>query len=264
MACYRILDPKVKHFESRNDRQEIEVWIESGRQGRELFLADYPYGRRPEKISELTPNKVYDMLSRLLKQLRPLGGIGEGLEKYFNGAAGPGINSFKDLLRTAVDDSFNLAEKVDAAGHKITGFGGDSQIIKKILATYDCEETIPIFSTNHLQYFVKNLGVDAADLCKTRYGTPYDNSTTGQKWQLLSEALLAKKAHHDSLAKRDNVYLMYVLYFSPPTPLKGLLKPWTPPPWWNPPTTSTLEQLIAAGESATLEFKSSLRWNSKS
>lgn len=230
MSCRHLLDRKLRAFESRPDKDRLIDRINSGRQALDEFLDRFPFHRKPEKIHELTPEKLFNPGSDdyfflwIGWRLKALGAIGLGDANVFRNAA-DSLDQFKKLLLLVVDGSKSLAEKIDATWEDVTGFGRDRQIAKKIVASYFPAETLPIFNTEHMEYFAKQLQVDIDAESRQRYNLHYADVTlkVGQKWELLTEALLERKDHHEALRAKDNVYFMYVLYFTPPAPLPNNL-----------------------------------------
>lgn len=230
MSCQDLLERKLRAFESRPDKDRIIDRLNSGRQALDEFLDRYPFNREPAKIDELTPAKLFNPRSGdyfflwIGWRLKALGAIGLGDANVFRNAA-DSLDEFKKLLLLAVDDRKGLADKIDAPWEGITGFGRDRQIAKKIVASYFPTETLPIFNTEHMEYFAKYLQVDIDAESGRKYNLHYADVTlkVGRKWELLTEALLERKGHHEALREKDNVYFMYVLYFTPPAPLPNNL-----------------------------------------
>ncbi len=226
----------------------------------------FPFLDHPDEIDKITSGRLWNpgmpessFLAWLVYYLRPLGGIGEGLIEFFPGAAQK-HQDFSRLLKDSLMTNKSLADRVDCEWSHIRGFGGDRQIVKKIIASYFPEQTLPVFKTGHLERFARDLGADINEECRGMFAREYgsDEISVGQKWQLLTDILLARKIHHTELAQRDNAYYMGVLYFSPPTPLRSLLKePWSDTDSGSMPLT----EWIAKEESEILEFKSTLRVN---
>lgn len=267
MSCRELLDRKLRHFENRSDIEGIREWMERGRIKHRGFLERYPFRERPDEINELTPQQIWNpaaptesFLGWLICQLRPLGGLNENLADKFPIAA-RNASLLKRLLALTVSEE-SLAAKVDQFTG-LPGFGGGKHVAKKIIACYFLNECLPIFSIEHMQKFATDFRIDVQSACARRYGQRFakNTPTEGQKWELLTDLLLSAKRHHEALDNRDNVYFMYVLYFSPPAPLSSTLRePWidTSPVWCDQQPVEpvlSLADLIQRGECDEIEFK---------
>ena len=129
------------------------------------------------------------------------------------------------LLKRSFAADRTVFQKVDLPWGQIPYFGdeaSDRQIAKKIICTYYPDDTVPIFNTEHMEHFVRCLGLGPArdSLTLERFGSSYGgNLTVGRRWEILTTLLLAEKQKIAVTASEDNVYLMYCLYYSSASPL---------------------------------------------
>jgi len=229
MTCQELLEQKLRAFETRPDCPLLKERIEAGWRALERFRRDYPCDR-PGSIEKLTPDRVYNpgpdndyFFLWIGWRLAGLGRPGVGDAHVFQNAADR-VTELAQLLRIGVS-SESIAGKIDAPWQNIPGFGGDKQIAKKIVASYYPDQTLPIFNTDHLEFFAKYLLVNIDAESRRKFGLGYADVTlkVGRKWELLCEALLERKEHHKGLRNQDNVYFMYVLYCTEPAPLPNNL-----------------------------------------
>lgn len=96
-------------------------------------------------------------------------------------AARESPEKFKALLKVAVDPSFSVAEKIDASWKYIRGYGGDKLVAKKTIFCYCPEKMLPIFKTQHLEHFARQLGADYLKDAYNAYGKGYNMLSTGPK-----------------------------------------------------------------------------------
>ena len=210
-------------MEEHPRRDRLVRTREAARVERAKFLQMYPFRENPAAIDTLMVARQHaeGFVTWLERNLRWLGGINLRSREPHKSAA-EHIREFRDLLHITVDGNLTPFQKVDARWDGIPWFGGeDRQIAKKIVATYYPDETLPIFSTSHLEHFVSYLGMRAArdDLARAKYDRPYgDMLTVGQKWELLSEVLLAEKGRDSVLRAEDTIWLMYCLYYGSACP----------------------------------------------
>jgi len=220
MTCtQQTLDQLVDEFDRWKCKEHELEKKDRAQQHRDDFVKRYARS----KIDVLTPLDLYNpgpgneyFFRSIAFTLTPLGGIGNPFPLAFREAAAR-IDRFRPLLRLALDDTASLASKIDADWGSILGFGGDNYnadrvIAKKIVATYYPDDTMPIFNQANMEHFVHYLHLDKEVLARNRHGKSYDRLLSGQKWELLTEALLDCKRDHERLRKEDNAYLMYVLY----------------------------------------------------
>ena len=212
MACEDILGELVRQFENNTARRNADLNNRDGAlSDRDRFLTRFPFRVDADTIQRIrTLDGVYDFLTWLVWTLRPLGGIRAVRPGPAASAAYQQLDRFQDLVHTVVSD-LPVAAKIDA--WDIPYFRGDRHIAKKMVATYFPEKSLPIFATRRLEYHAKLLNIDIDRESLGKYGLHYADVTltVGQKWQLLTEAVLARKTHNEALGKEDNVYFMYIL-----------------------------------------------------
>jgi hypothetical protein len=200
----------------------IKREIERGWKNHKEFLKLYPFREDPTKIDELTPKKIFNPGNEYFFYwiefgLDSLGGIHKtSSQRYIH--AQEHLEELKNLLKIVVDDSKSIAEKIDAPWENIPQFGGQKIIAKKILASYYPEEIVPIFKEEHLEYICEKIGIDFRNASKEKYGKEYEDLSTGEKFQLFNELLLAFKNRISWLKFIDNATFMRFLEetFKPP------------------------------------------------
>ncbi len=212
------LEDEGRAYDSSPDREQRIRRIADARTMLAQFLEMYPFREIPAKIDELTPEALYSpgqgnnyFFLWPEKRLRDLGGIAVGSAQVYRNAA-TAIEDFKQLLRIAVDDNKSLAEKVDAPWEKIRGFGGEKQLAKKIISSYYLDDTFPGFKTDNLEGFCAKFGIDLQNRAQSAYRNAYEGLSLGEKYALLSGALLEEMRGHEVMADWDVVYFMYFLY----------------------------------------------------
>ncbi|HSV32259.1 MAG TPA: hypothetical protein VLH40_09610 [Atribacteraceae bacterium] len=185
------LDEKLREFEKERKNyltEAIGLYNE--------FIRRYSFREHPEKIDELTPEKIYNpgaqdyFIIWIELKLRNLGRISVGSSLYAESARG-NPEKFKQLLKVAIDPALNIAEKIDAPWESIRGFGGDKLVAKKIVFCYNPEKMLPIFKTDHLEHFASCLQIDYIQGAHGKYGKSYNMLSTGQKCELLNGMLFA-------------------------------------------------------------------------
>lgn len=215
------LTARAKNFETN---LEVKKVIENAWQQHEEFLKLYPFKENPSKIDELTPEKVYNpggeyFFYWIEHGLKSLGRIFVGSAIVWENAK-QRIEKLKELLKTIVNDSFSITEKIDADWDSIPRFGGERQIAKKILFCYYPKEIIPTFKSDHMMHFCKVLGIDFDKECLKEHGKSYDEISYGQEFQLFNKLILNLKNQNEVLRKWDNAFLMRFLYENFPPPEK--------------------------------------------
>lgn len=190
------------------------------------FLRSYPFRECPEEIEALTPEQIYNpgtkqdyFLGWIEFKLKNLGRIFTGSALYAESAREQ-HEKFKELLRVVVDSSLSIAERIDAHWEDIRGFGGDKLVAKKIIFCYWPEKMLPIFKTEHLEYFARQLGADYTRDAYDLYGKAYGALLSlGQKCEVLNRALLKALGYQDKeLGVYETLLLAKFLYemFPPP------------------------------------------------
>ena len=206
----------------------------------EEFREKFPYRENPELIEKITPDDIYNpgkegyFLHYVEHKLKPLGHIHVPSDKPWRNAR-ENIETFKDLLKIAVNDEKSLAEKIDAKWEKLKGWGEDKHYAKKLIFCYFPEDTLPVFKTEHAEGFVKSIieeGIEQVESnSKKKYGNSYDNLSIGQKYEILTEILLStKKKYLDDLKDFNNALFVKALYevyppSEPVTPTKVVPEP---------------------------------------
>lgn len=191
------LEAKLREFEK--DHKEI---LEEAIKLHSEFIQQYPFREYPEKIEELTPEKIYSpgkqdyFLGWIEFKLKSLGRIFVGSALYAE-AARENPRKFKELLRVVVDPALSISEKIDAPWETIRGFGGDKLVAKKIVFCYYPERMLPIFKTEHLEHFASQVGAGYVQEAYSAYGKSYNMLSIGQKCELLNGVLLRAFGYHD-------------------------------------------------------------------
>jgi hypothetical protein len=204
---------KLKEFEKQR-KKDLEEVIKLHAE----FLKRYPFRERAEEIENLTPEKIYNpgmsdyFLWWIEFKLKDLGHISVGSASYAE-AARENSEKFKELLKVSVDDSLNIAEKIDAHWEGIKWFGGDKLIAKKIIYCYNPEKMLPIFKTEHLEHFARQLGADYTRDAYNSYGKSYNMISAGQKCELINNILIRALGYQDSdLSIYETLLLARFLY----------------------------------------------------
>jgi len=84
--------------------------------------------------------------------------------------------------------------------------GGDRHYAKKIVFCYYPEEVIPIFKTEHLEHFLRILGLleEAYRKAQAMFQRSYEYLTVGQKYELLNGLLSGFKEGLADFKDMDN------------------------------------------------------------
>ncbi len=190
------------------------------------FRKEYPVND-PDFVANMTADDLYkkggDYFFKWIQYtLSGIGRIGIGSDRSFLKAC-ERVADFKELLQIAADPTKSLAEKIDAPWDRISGMGGDRVIPKKIITSYD-DKVIPIFKTEDMEYFHSQL--------VGPFSSSYDSLTLGQKYELLTQALIKEKQSHTETKEWGNAYLMRFLYemYPPPRDKISWVKPIIPQP----------------------------------
>lgn len=180
--------------------EEVRRRIEDAWRLQQEFVDRFPFREKPELVNNLTPEDVYNpgvsgyFLDYVEHKLKHLGHIYVPSDRPWRNARA-NLDDFKKLLKIAVDDSVSLADKIDAEWNKLSGWGGDRHYAKKLVFCYYPDEIVPIFKTEHLEHFVKILGLreDIDEKAINRFGKGYDDFSLGQKYELLNNIVLNLK-----------------------------------------------------------------------
>lgn len=183
------------------------------------FVSRFPFREKPELIDNLTPDDVYNpgvsgyFFDYIEHKLKPLGHIYVPSDRPWRSAR-DNLDDFKALLKTIVNDSISLADKIDAKWDKLSGWGGDRHYAKKLVFCYYPDEVIPIFKTEHLEHFIRALqpSEDLNQRALSRFRKAYNNLTVGQKFELLNNMLLDFKKSKPEIKDWDNALYMSSLY----------------------------------------------------
>ena len=161
------------------------------------FIEKFPYRENPELIDKLTPDEIYkpgekvSFLNYIEHKLQPLGHISLGSDRPWRSAR-EDSGTFRELLRTVVDEQKTLADKIDdAKWESLKGWGADKHYAKKIIFCYFPEDTLPVFKTAQLEGLVGTLsGGDQYKSKATKYGKSYDDLSVGQKYEILTATFM--------------------------------------------------------------------------
>lgn len=203
--------------------------IEKAWRDHKEFLKLYPFREHPEQIDGLTPEKVYNPGQRdhdyffywIEHRLKAFAHLGIGSAIVWENAKN-NLPKLKELLKTLVDDSRSIAEKIDTHWEDIPRFGGDRQIAKKILFCYYPELVVPALKTEDREFLCRKLNLRYRDIAYEKYGKDYEVLSIGQKFELTNNLLLEFKNIHDELRNWDNAYFNRFLYIHL-TPESGTL-----------------------------------------
>lgn len=205
---------KNRGEELGNDFKKIkEAW-----RAHQEFLRKFPFRENPEEVDNLTPIRLYNPGSYdsffyyLEHKLKALGHISVPSDAPWRNAK-ENLDLFKSLLKTAVDESKSVAEKIDVKWEQIPRWGGDKHFAKKIIFCYFPEKGIPIFKTEHMEHFVEVLGLapEKEKISNQKFNKSYDSLTLGEKYEVLTDLLLRAKAKTD-LKDKDNAVFARALY----------------------------------------------------
>lgn len=201
---------KDKSFELLN----AKTWKEH-----EEFLKLFPFREHPEQIDKMTSEKLYNPGQRDRKyffhwiefRLRDFAHLGIGSARVWENARN-NLPTLKGLLKIVVADSKSIAERIDAHWEDIPRFGGDRQIVKKILFCYYPESIVPALKTEDREWFCDKLGLRYREMAYEKYGRDYETLSVGQKFELTNDLLLKFKRDHSEFETWDNAYFVRFLY----------------------------------------------------
>lgn len=193
--------------------------VREGRDTLDEFRSQYNFRENPTQIDELRPADVYNpeegetdyFFNWIEHRLSDLGRIFVWHVGPWQNAA-EDLDRLKELLKIAVDDDRSIAAKIDAPWENIKGFGGDKHIAKKIVSVYYPDDVFPIFKTDHLETFTREIGLSPAQQARNRMNKDYDELTVGEKWELYNEILWDIKQELKPLVDEDNALFMLFLY----------------------------------------------------
>lgn len=225
MDTKEILD-KAKEFDKNGEQRKR---VENALHKLERFLSLYPFRKHREEIDLLTPEKLYNpgtedyFCTWIEHKLKDLGHLRIGSALIWENAR-DNIDLFKTLLKKSVDDSIPISEKIDANWGDIKFFGGDKNAAKKVIWCYYPDEFLPIFKTEDMEHFAKNLGLDYKREDIKAKGKEYDDLSIGKKFELLNKLLFNFKNEYNEFRNWRNPYFTRFLYNTfPPEHI-----PWAP------------------------------------
>lgn len=206
------LNSKAAKFE-----EKITTRLEKSREKYDEFIRLYPFKEHPEKIDSLSPDEIYNPGKKphlyffyfIEFGLKDFGMVRVGNASYAENAK-QNIDTFKKLLKNAVDDSLSVAKKVDAPWQEIRSFGSDKLLAKKIIFCYNPAEILPIYNTKHLEHFAEKINENFTSE-PNKFNKSYESLTVGEKFEYLNEILLNFK-NKKIETKMDNVSFMWFLY----------------------------------------------------
>ncbi len=200
---------------AENFKKEFEEDFGDSRSYYEDFINLYPFKDHPEKIDLLFPEDIYNpgkkpyFIYYIEFKLKDFGAIKVGTAQYAINAKKQ-IGTFKKLLKIVVDDSIRIADKVDAQWEDIKYFGGDKIVAKKIIYCYNPQKVLPIYKTEHLEHFAEKMD-EYYQKKLNKFNKPYDELSTGQKFEYLNEIILKFKEEKIEI-EMDNFCFTHLLY----------------------------------------------------
>lgn len=204
---------KAKEFERKAEKDIKNAWAKH-----KEFLRLFPFREHPEEIDLLTPERIYNpgsgtdfFLGWVEFKLKDLGHIRVGSALYAENAR-DNPEKFKELLRTTVNDSLTIAQRIDSHWEDIKGFGGDKTIAKKIIFCYYPEKILPMFKTEDLEHFANQLQIDFKKGVYESFGKSYEMLSIGQKIEHLNSLLLRFRDKETEIKKWDNLLFARFLY----------------------------------------------------
>lgn len=209
------MDITELNSKAENFKKEFEEDFKESREDYKEFLSLYPYKEHREKIDSITPETIYNpgkkpyFLYYIEFKLKNFGAIKVGTAQYAENARNQ-PEKFKELLKITVNDSISISDKVDAPWDDIKFFGGDRHIAKKIVFCYNPSEILPIYKTEHLEYFASKIDANY-NSNPNKFNTPYEELSVGQKFEYLNEIILKFK-EEEIKTEMDNVCFMQLLY----------------------------------------------------
>jgi hypothetical protein len=203
---------KAKEFEIK-----AEKLVKSAIERHKKFLGLYPFREHPEEIDLLTTEKIYNpgadnyFFLWIEHKLKDLGHLRIGSALVWKNAR-DNPEKIKDLLRTTVDDSLTISQKIDSHWEDIKGFGGDKTIAKKIIFCYYPEKILPIFKMEDLEHFANQLQIDFKKSAYEFFGKSYEILSLGEKFEHLNNLLLQFKNKETEIKSWNNVLFTRFLY----------------------------------------------------
>ncbi len=212
-----IKDATTAALEFDGKKENIEMDAIAGQEIKD-FLSKYPYREKPELLSTITPEDLYDKAASdcffnwIEKKTGHAGTIDTHEGVVFSGAV-KRFDFFKVILRILVSDKKSVSAKIDQNWGIIPGFGGDKLIAKKILFLYYSDQIVPIFKTEDLERFSDDLKIQYKDNSMERFKKDYSSLSVGEKFELLSANLFDFRK--SNLGKMTNTQFAHFLYQMP-------------------------------------------------
>ncbi|MCL1977677.1 MAG: hypothetical protein FWG55_06225 [Candidatus Bathyarchaeota archaeon] len=165
----------------------------------------------PDRLFRINPDSTGEFFQALEGIFKPLRYPVFGNSNIYRNARLQ-INDFKLLLRTAADDRKPLAQKIDAKWERIGGIGQDKALAMEIIYSlnYENKTVLPIFSIQHLRYFVNRTTDTSSE--STKY------FSLGQEYEHFTLELLKTKNSLPVTRGWDNLYFTRFLYETYPPP----------------------------------------------
>ncbi len=214
---------KLMHEAVEKFKDKISKWIsdaEACLEKHKEFLQKYPFHTKRDLIDALSADDLYNpgkgdySFYYVEHGLKCMGKIAVGSNKPWR-AAVENLELFKGILKTIVDDSIPLCEKIDNKYiEQLRFWGGDRLIVKKIISLYYPEEVIPIFKTEHLEKAVRKLELSdlASAYASKKYGKSLSDLTPGEKFEAYNTVLLKLKENVEETRGWNNIVYMKFLY----------------------------------------------------
>lgn len=179
------------------------------------FLRRFPYGKQPDLIDKLLLNDIYEKGNNdtFYHHLKSFEGFSQALLKWK--ITETNLEEFKELLRIAVDKNKSLSEKIDdPAWERISGFGGEKHVPKKIVHLYNYDISLGVYSNDHMELSSTKLGKDFREKSRSKYGKDYEILSEGQKYELHMELLLEARNEINNQFNQqwDNTTFWWSLY----------------------------------------------------
>lgn len=220
----------VKELKERAKQyqDEVKTTITKGQNLHRQFKARFPFDNDDLSITNLTEEDIYNPGSGdyffywIEHKLKVLGHISMGSSIPFRNAS-EDLPTLRELIRTTVDSSKKLHEKVDAPWDKIKGLGGDRHVAKKIIFLYNKEHVYPIFKTEHFEYFLNELGINRDEIATNQFAIDYSNLSLGKKFEVLQTGLREFQKRHKEFREWDTHTFSRLLYreVKPPSKTYG-------------------------------------------
>lgn len=214
----KLMLEKIEKFKEKISEWNLSIGkcLEKHRE----FIEKYPFREKRDLIDTLrdvdlyNPGKKDYFFYYVEHGLKCMGAISVGSDKPWRVAV-ENIEVFKRILKTLVDDSIPLRKKIDNPEiERLSYWGGDYLIVKKIISLYYPEEVIPIFKTEHLEKAVEKLKLDDVvnAYARGKFGKDVLELKPGEKFEVYNNVLLKLKESIEQLKNWNNVIYMKFLY----------------------------------------------------